>query len=55
VTEEEAEARLAAIIPLRRAVDPDEIASTVAFLCSPLARSITGVTVPVDGGRHLAR
>ncbi|HEU4857729.1 MAG TPA: SDR family oxidoreductase [Rhodanobacteraceae bacterium] len=38
-------------IPIRRFADPSEIAAAVAFLCSPAAGYITGINVPVDGGR----
>lgn len=38
-------------IPMRRFADPAEIAAAVAFLCSPAAGYITGINVPVDGGR----
>jgi meso-butanediol dehydrogenase/(S,S)-butanediol dehydrogenase/diacetyl reductase len=37
-------------IPLGRILEPDEIASAIAFLASPLASAITGVLLPVDGG-----
>jgi NAD(P)-dependent dehydrogenase (short-subunit alcohol dehydrogenase family) len=37
-------------IPLARWGDPTEVADTIAFLASPLARYITGVSLPVDGG-----
>ena len=37
-------------IPLARWGAPDEVADTIAFLASPLARYITGATLPVDGG-----
>ena len=35
---------------LRRFVSPQEVASTIAFLCSEAASAITGVTLPVDCG-----
>lgn len=38
-------------IPMQRFADPSEIAAAVAFLCSPAASYITGINVPVDGGR----
>ena len=37
-------------IPLGRVADPDEIAPTIAFLCSPAAGYITGASFAVDGG-----
>jgi 3-oxoacyl-[acyl-carrier protein] reductase len=37
-------------IPLRRLGTAREIGDLVAFLCSPHAAYITGVTIPVDGG-----
>lgn len=38
-------------IPMRRFADPAEVAAAVTFLCSPAAAYITGINVPVDGGR----
>ena len=38
-------------IPLGRFADPNEIAHLVVFLCSEYANYITGINVPVDGGR----
>ena len=35
---------------LRRFVEPADVAEAAAFLCSDLAASITGVTLPVDAG-----
>lgn len=37
-------------VPLARFGTADEIASTVLFLCSPLASYITGQTIEVNGG-----
>jgi 3-oxoacyl-[acyl-carrier protein] reductase len=38
-------------IPLGRFASADEIGTVVAFLCSPAASYISGVCLPVDGGR----
>ncbi|WP_206428631.1 SDR family NAD(P)-dependent oxidoreductase [Mycolicibacterium stellerae] len=37
-------------IPLGRIADPQEVASVVVFLASPLAAFITGAILPIDGG-----
>jgi pteridine reductase len=43
--------RLAKRIPLRRVGSPEDVARAVRFLAdSPF---VDGVTLPVDGGRHL--
>jgi len=45
-----ARARVEAGIPLGHIAEPSEVADTVLFLCSDLARFITGDVVTVDGG-----
>jgi 3-oxoacyl-[acyl-carrier protein] reductase len=42
--------RMATTIPLRRMGDPAEFGRVAAFLLSPAASYLTGLTVPVDGG-----
>ncbi len=40
-----------ATVPLGRFASPDETAAAVAFLAGPTAAYLTGVSLPVDGGR----
>lgn len=38
-------------VPMGRFITADEIAAAVTFLCGPDASAITGVMLPVDGGK----
>ena len=46
-------ARVEASIPLRRVPPPEDIAGPILFLCSDLARHVTGEVVNVNGGSVL--
>ncbi|UCH47585.1 MAG: SDR family oxidoreductase [Betaproteobacteria bacterium] len=39
--------------PIGRMAQPEEVASTIAFLASPDASFMTGLAIPVDGGRSI--
>lgn len=41
-------------IPAHAAGRPQDLGAVVAFLCSDQARYLTGVAIPVDGGRYAA-
>ena len=49
LTETEWNALLSSI-PLNRVSEPEEIAGTVSWLCSPAAASVTGTVIDVNGG-----
>lgn len=46
-------ARIAAGIPIGRVATAEDIAGPIAFLCSPLARHVTGEILNVNGGSVL--
>ena len=48
--DEEASRRILDRTPLGHWGEPADVADAIVFLCSPAARYITGVTLPVDGG-----
>ena len=50
-TVEQVEAHMTEEIPMRRFADAEEIANVAAFLASPAASYVNGVSIPVDGGR----
>lgn len=50
VTEAEAEASLAAEIPLGRILEMDDLVPLIVFMASPLTAGITGQSLAVDGG-----
>jgi 3-oxoacyl-[acyl-carrier protein] reductase len=39
------------LVPLKRFAQPSEIGGVIAFLCSPAAAYVNGVSLAVDGGR----
>ncbi len=50
-TVDQVEAHMTEEIPMRRFADAEEIANVAAFLASPAASYVNGVSIPVDGGR----
>jgi NAD(P)-dependent dehydrogenase (short-subunit alcohol dehydrogenase family) len=50
LTSEQLWSRLVHPVPLRRAADPEEIASCIEFLAGPGASFVTGAVLVADGG-----
>ena len=51
IPDEEGQAFTANTVPLKRIADPKELAAAILFLGSEDASYITGINLPVDGGR----
>jgi 3-oxoacyl-[acyl-carrier protein] reductase len=43
-------ARIAAVVPMKRAGQPEEVADLVGFLVSRQSGYISGQTISIDGG-----
>jgi 3-oxoacyl-[acyl-carrier protein] reductase len=52
-SEADTQQRLADAVPLRRLTTPGDVAAVATFLASDESADITGLTINVDGGRHL--
>jgi 3-oxoacyl-[acyl-carrier protein] reductase len=53
-SDQEIEMEMIREIPMGRIGSPEEVAAAAGFLAGPRASYITGVSLPVDGGRTLA-
>ncbi|MGY3040548.1 3-oxoacyl-[acyl-carrier protein] reductase [Rhodanobacter sp. TND4EL1] len=53
-SEDEIAQSLIATIPARRFGEASEVAAVIAFLCTPAAAYVNGVSIAVDGGRTRA-
>jgi 3-oxoacyl-[acyl-carrier protein] reductase len=51
ISADAAEEQMKNYIPMKRIGDPQEVAEVISFLVSPAASYVTGINVPVDGGR----
>jgi 3-oxoacyl-[acyl-carrier protein] reductase len=53
-SEQELAQDMVAAVPARRFGEPGEVAAVIAFLCTPAAAYVNGVSIAVDGGRTKA-
>ncbi len=51
ISEDQVESQWKAAIPAQRFAEASEVAAAIAFLASPAASYISGINLPVDGGR----
>jgi len=54
ITEDEVVAKSIEATPVRRTGEPADVAQVVAFLCSDRAAFLTGLAIPITGGKELA-
>jgi NAD(P)-dependent dehydrogenase (short-subunit alcohol dehydrogenase family) len=45
--------KLAEAIPLRRLGQPEEVARTIYYLCTPESSYVSGVEIEINGGQHV--
>jgi 3-oxoacyl-[acyl-carrier protein] reductase len=51
ISQDEVESAWLSTVPEGRLADPSELGQVIAFLASPAASFVRGVSLPVDGGR----
>jgi gluconate 5-dehydrogenase len=52
-TDEKRKEKILSRTPLNRFGDPDDIGWAAVYLCSPAAKFVTGIVLPVDGGASI--